>query len=364
MTCKIPFLDLRITDNSERQELLTAIDTVFQHGRFIVGPEVAQFENEMAALCNRKFAVGVDSGTSALFLALKAIGAGPGDEVITTSLSWIATANAIALTGAKPVFADINDDLNIDPESVAQLITPRTRVILPVHYTGKICPIEPLLQVAHKHNLDVIEDASQAFGARHCDCPAGSFGRIACFSMNPMKIFAACGEAGVIVTDEPEIYDRLLALRYNGTVNKETCLEPSLNARLDTIQAAVLLRRLRYVEQIVNKRRQIASWYNDLLAGLVRTPVERDNDYDVYYTYTIQADRRDELKQFLESRGVETKIQHPILMPDQPAYRHKTRGVFPNAQKLIKRILSIPAHEKLTRTDVEHVADCFRRFYQ
>ena len=182
--------------------------------------------------------------------------------------------------------------------------------------------------------------------------------------MNPMKIFAACGEAGVIVMDEPEIDDRLLARRYNGTVNKEICLEPSLNARIDTIQAAVLLRRLRCVEQIVAKRRQIASWYNDLLAGLVRTPVERDNNYDVYYTYTIQADRRDELKQFLESQGVETKIQHPILMPDQPAYCRKTRGVFPNAQKLIKQILSIPAHEKLTRSDVEYVADCFHRFYQ
>ncbi|MBN1765556.1 MAG: DegT/DnrJ/EryC1/StrS family aminotransferase, partial [Sedimentisphaerales bacterium] len=329
-----------------------------------MGPEVQQLETKIAQLCSRKFAVGVNSGTDALFLALKSLGIAPGDEVITTALSWVATANAIALTGAKPVFADINDDLNINPQAIEPLITPRTKAIMPVHYTGKVCRMNELKQIARKHRLDLIEDASQAFFAHYKHEPAGSFGKVACFSMNPMKIFAACGEAGMIVTDDDGICQRLIALRYNGTVNREECIEVSLNGRLDTIQAAVLIKRLDYLDDIIEKRRQIAAWYNELLAGIVQTPVEKPDEQDVYYTYTIKADRRDELKAFLETKGVETKIQHPILMPRQPAYKDTTRGEYPNALRLVKRILCIPAHEKLQQQDIEYVAQCIKNFYQ
>jgi dTDP-4-amino-4,6-dideoxygalactose transaminase len=364
MPVKVPFLDLRVTDENERKELLAAADTVFQHGRLVMGPEVEQLERKIADLCCRKFAVALNSGTDALFLALKVLGYRPGDEIITTSLSWIATANAIALTGATPVFADIRDDLNVDPASIARLITPRTKAILPVHYTGKVCDMPEIMRLARQHNLTVIEDASQAFSARLNNQVAGSFGQLACFSMNPMKVFAACGEAGIIVTDEPKIYERLQALRYNGTVNKEVCVEPSLNGRMDTLQAAILLKRLDRVEQLIAKRREIASWYDRLLQGIVKTPLSSPAQWDVYYTYTIQADRRDELKTFLESRGVETKIQHPILMPQQQAYVKGVRGEWTNAGRLVKRILCIPAHEKLQREDIEYVANCIRTFYQ
>lgn len=361
---RVPFLDLRITDAGERQVLLQAIDTVFQHGRLVMGPELEQLEQKVAESCGRPYAVGVNSGTDALYLGLRALGYGPGDEVITTSLSWIATANAIALTGATPVFADIRDDLNIDPASIARLITPRTRAILPVHYTGKICDMPEILRLARRHHLAVIEDASQAFGARLGGQPAGSFGQIACFSMNPMKVFAACGEAGIVVTDEPELQQRLQRLRYNGTVNKEVCLEPSLNGRLDTLQAAILLKRLERVPQVIAGRRQIAAWYDEWLDTVVRTPSRSPGQEDVYYTYTIQAERRDELKEYLAARGIETKVQHPILMPHQPAYETGVRGEFARAAHLVKRILCIPAHEKLRREDAEYVAGCIRSFYQ
>jgi dTDP-4-amino-4,6-dideoxygalactose transaminase len=220
-----------------------------------------------------------------------------------------------------------------------------------------------LMQIADKHGLLVIEDASQAFGASLHGRNAGSFGAVACFSMNPMKVFAACGEAGMVVTDHQDIYDRLVALRYNGTVNREVCIEPSLNGRLDTLQAAILLRRLADVDRIIRRRREIAAWYDEQLAGIVETPREAQGEWDVYYTYTIRASQRDELKTFLEGQGIETKIQHPILMPDQPAYRNKANGEWSNARRLVQRILCIPAHEKLTRADVNYVAACIREFY-
>ena len=364
MEVTVPFLDLRILDNSERAALLSSAERVFLHGRLVNGPEVTELENLIAKYCGRKYSVGVNSGTDALFLALKSLGIGLGDEVITTSLSWIASANAIALAGASPVFADIGDDLNIDPESVKRLISNKTKAILPVHYTGRICEMKPLREVAEKNGLIIIEDVAQAFGAKKYGKIAGSFGKVACFSMNPMKIFASCGEAGMILTDEKEIFDKLLALRYNGTVNKEVCIEPALNGRLDTLQAAILLERFNFVPDIIQKRREIASWYDTLLDGVVELPVERKEEYNVYYTYTIQVDRRDELKTYLESHGIEAKIQHLILMPEQPAYKDKTRGDFPNAQKLVKKILCIPANEKISYNQVKFIATKIKAFYE
>lgn len=363
ITAQIPFLDLRIEDESVRRELLAAIDRVFCHGRIVMGPEVAELERAMALRCQRVHAVGVNSGTDAVFLACKSLGLKAGDEVITTSLSWIATANGIALTGATPVFADIRDDLNIDPASVARLIGPRTRAILPVHYTGKICDMDALGRLAQEHHLPIIEDAAQAFGAVQHGRPAGSFGTLACFSMNAMKVFAAVGEAGAVLTDDVGLYDRLVTLRYNGTINRETCVEVGLNARMDTVQAAILLCRLRRVDDLIQKRRQIARWYQERLADVVTVPVDADDTRDVYYTYTIQADRRDELKAYLEICGVETKIQHPILMPQQPAYSQAAKGEWANAQKLVSRILCIPVHEKLGLPEVEQVSRCIRDFY-
>jgi dTDP-4-amino-4,6-dideoxygalactose transaminase len=362
MDNRVPFLDLRIADADERQALLSAVERVFRHGRIVLGPEVGELEEAVAKHCGRRYGVGVSSGTDALFFALKALDLGPGDEVITTSLSWIATANAIAMTGATPVFADIRDDLNIDPESVEQLIGPRTKAILPVHYTGKTCEMAALTAIAEKHGLHLVEDASQAFSAEYRRRKAGSFGALAAFSLNPMKVFAACGEAGMVVTDREDLRDRLVRLRYNGTINREECIEPSLNGRIDTLQAAVLLERLPRVRRIVESRRQIASWYDEMLAGVVAVPLEAPDCRDIYYTYTIRGSRRDELRAHLEANGIETKIQHAILMPLQPAYRARSRGHFPRAQQLVRQILCIPAHEKLSRSEVAYVANCVRSF--
>jgi len=359
---KVPFLDLRIQDPAERREMLEALEGIMTHGRFVLGPEVAQFEAEVARRCGRRFAVGVNSGTDALLLGLRCLDLKPGDEVITTSLTWLATASAVRVAGGTPVFADIREDLNIDPESVARLISPRTKAILPVHYTGKMCRMDELGKIAQAHNIPVIEDCAQSFGASLDGRPVGSLGLIGCFSMNPMKVLAALGEAGVLVTDREDLAARLERLRYHGTVNRERCVELSWNGRLDTLQAAFLLRRLQRFDALIARRREIAAWYGKLLAGVVDLPVERPGERDVYYTYQIRADRRDELKAHLESRGIETKIQHPILTPEQPVHAG-ARGEWTRAAALKTRILCLPAHEKLELGQVEHVAACVREFY-
>ncbi|GIX46858.1 MAG: aminotransferase [Candidatus Tectimicrobiota bacterium] len=364
MTWKIPFLDLRVDDPEERRDLLAAVEAVLQHGRFILGPEVAACEQRLAAACGRTYAVGVKSGTDALFLGLKSLGIGPGDEVITASLSWIATANAIRLTGATPVFADVGDDLTMAPDSVRRLLTPRTRAIVPVHYTGSLCAMPALLQLAQAHRLLVIEDAARAFGAWDHGRPAGAFGDVACFSMNPMKVLGACGEAGLVVTNRRDVYERLLALRYNGMHQRRLCHEPSLNGRLDTLQAAILLRRLSDFERRLARRREVATWYRKHLKGLVDVLPETAGARSVYYLFPIGTDARDALRAFLAARGIEVQTRDADLLPCHPAYRDGYRAEFANAQRLIRRLLCLPIHDKLTHDEVKYVTDCIWEFFK
>ena len=210
---RIAFRDLAVRDPELRSQLLAAVDRVLAHGRLILGPEHDQFETATASYCQRRFAVGVNSGTDALYLALRALDVGEGDEVITTPLSWIATVNAIVMTGARPIFVDIGQDLNLDPERLEAAITPRTRAIMPVHFTGQLAAMDAIMAIARQHNIWVVEDGGQAFAARHNGTPSGSFGILGCFSMNPMKVWNAFGEAGAIVGDDLHLKERLCSLR-------------------------------------------------------------------------------------------------------------------------------------------------------
>ncbi len=358
---KVPFLDLRVADDAERRELTDALDAVLRHGRFVFGPEVEELEGRLAAACGRRFAVGVGSGTDALILGLKSLGIGPGDEVITTPLSFVATANAISLAGAVPVFADVGDDLNLDPDTIGPLVTAATKAILSVHWTGRVCRMAEIVALAERRGLMVVEDCSQAFGATRDGAPAGSFGAVACFSMNPMKVFAACGEAGFVATDGEDAAETLRALRYNGMVDRDTCGQVSHNARLDTVQAAMLLKRLDRYADVVAKRRDTALFYDGALAGVVEPPPADGGS--VYYTYTVLAADRDRLRVHLAKKGIETKVQHLPLMPDQPAHRASVRGDCPNARRLMERALALPVNEKVSASQRQYVADCVRAFY-
>jgi dTDP-4-amino-4,6-dideoxygalactose transaminase len=360
---RVRFLDLSVKDEAERAALRAAFETVLDHGRVVLGPEVEQFERRVADYCHRRFAVGVGSGTDALILGLKALGIGPGDEVITTPLSWLATGSAILLNGATPVFCDIDETLNLDPDTIERLVTPRTKAILPVHFTGRLARMPEIMEIARRRGLLVIEDGSQAFGATLGDKPCGAFGDMACISLNAMKILGGLGDAGIVVTDDQEVASRLDALRHTGVVDRDYCVELSHNTRMDTLQAAMLLQRLTFYPSAIARRRKLAARYDRELAGCVELPPRMQGYNDVFYTYTIRTRQRDRLRDFLTSRGIETKIQHPFLMNDQKAFQGKVRGESPKAAKLVATILCIPVHEKLTDDDQSLVIATVKEFF-
>ena len=359
----VPYLDLSVRDKSLKKDLLGAVDQVLSHGRVVLGPEIAEFEELISEICGRKYAVGVSSGTDALYVSLMSLGIGPGDEIITTPMSWIATVNAIVLTGATPVFVDVRIDLNIDAERIVEAITPRTKAILPVHYTGNICDMHTICSIADEYGLLVIEDAAQAFGAKNRYGIAGSFGKVACFSMNAMKVLHSYGEAGVVVTDDENIRDKMVALRYAGTVNREDCVIPSLNFRIHTLQAALLLVELKRIDNIIDQRRRIAVHYETMLSDVVVCPNVDPESEPVYYTYTIQTDNRDELREYMANNNIETKIHHPILMPYHTAYSGRFSPDIPVAERSVRRILSIPNHENMTDDELDYVASTILQFY-
>jgi len=360
---KVRYLDLSVQDPQLKEKLLKAVDTVLTHGRIVLGPEVDQFEERVAKACQQEFAVGVNSGSDALYFALRSLDVGPGDEVITTPMSWIATLNAITLCGASPVFVDLSEDMNINPKLIEAAVTSQTKVILPVHWSGKMCDMNAIMEIANRRGIIVIEDAAQAFGASLNGAMAGSFGLVNCLSMNPMKVLCAYGEAGAVTTNGRDLYEKLISLRYAGTVDREDCHYPSLNGRIDTIQAAMLLVNMGYHEEKVARRKAIADYYSETLGEVVICPKETDGYKNVYYTYTIISDERDRLMNHLESKGIETKIHHKILMPYHTAYRHLPRPEIPVAEDFVGRILSIPAHENMSMAQAEYVAISVREFY-
>lgn len=363
----VRYRDLAVDDEAFRARLISVFERLLAHGQLIMGPEVAAFERTVAAFCGTKHCVGVASGTSALYLALKSFGIGPGDEVITTPMSWIATLNAIHATGATPVFADVRGDLNIDPDAVVAAFTARTGAIVPVHYTGRICAIDAIIASARNRDILVIEDAAQAMGATLPDGRrAGGFGHAGAFSLNPMKVLYGFGEAGAVTTNDADAVKRLEALRYLGTENKEVCIEPELNHKIDALQAALLCESFSELDRVLEARKRIAQRYSDALGDMVHCPdVPREGDYSaIFFEYTILAERRDALQEHLAGLGIETKVRHPILMPDQPAYSHLDRPDIPQARRLVERILSLPCQEKLSEGDIERVIDGVRAFYK
>jgi len=358
----VPFLDLSLSDESEIESHIAALSRIIRKGPLISGEEVRDLEREIASYCGRKHAVAVNSGTSALILALKALKVGYGDEVIVPSLSWIATANAVALVGAKPVFASIGNDLNICPKSVKKLISKKVKAIIAVDYTGNPVDIDRLRDAVAEHAIPIIEDAAQAFGAALNSKKCGSFGKISCFSLNPIKIFGALGEAGIILTDSDKITHALQILRESGLKDRNDLFEPSFNARMDTLQAGFLLNRFPRIEENLAKRRCNARYYFENLPSPILHPEVAAGALHSFYTYTVKTPHRDALKLYLAQCGVETQIQHPILMCDQLAYRQCRRDpdIDPN---ITKEILSLPINERLGNPELQYVTDHINKFF-
>ncbi|HEV8539682.1 MAG TPA: DegT/DnrJ/EryC1/StrS family aminotransferase [Nitrospiraceae bacterium] len=349
-----------------RKELLGAVEGVIDGGRYILGPAVSSFEEEFAAYCQARWAVGIASGTCALHLVLHGLGLREGDEVITAPNSFIASASTIALAGARPVFVDVRQDGNIDPDRIEAAITPRTRALMPVHLTGRPARMPEILDIAGRRNLFVLEDAAQAVGAKLDGRCVGSWGDAACFSLHPLKNLHAFGDGGMMTTNDRALYDRMVHARNHGLVNREQCDFWSFNCRLDELQAALLRVQLRYLEARTESRRHLAFRYNDLLRPYVEVPDEGPGEYCVYQTYVVRAERRDELKRFLNDHGVEALIHYATPIHLQPAARSLgySEKDFPATMRHVSRILSLPLYPSLTHAQQDRVAELVAIFYK
>lgn len=363
---KIRFRDLSVNDNRVIEKVLIAVERVLRSGQLIMGAEVAEFESKFASYTNVPYAVGVSSGTAAITAALTAFGIGSDDEVITTVLAPVSVPNAIIAAGATPIFIDINDDLNIDPAAIRPAITSRTKAIVAVHYTGRLCDMRQILDIAKVHNLRVIEDASQAFGANNPFGFAGSFGDAAAVSVSQMKIPNSYGETGIVLTRDKKIADRLRILRNLGTVHRELCIYPMTNIKIDTLQAAMTVATFDQFPTTIKRRLEIAGRYDAGLKHLVTCPIPPSDENDlscVFFDYTIQLEQRDALRHWLEREGIEVKVRHPLVLSDHPAYANLPKLACPVGHRMVQRILSLPVHEKLSDQQVDQVINSIQRFF-
>jgi UDP-2-acetamido-2-deoxy-ribo-hexuluronate aminotransferase len=356
----VPFYDLR-ESIPRRVSLSREVYKALKTGQLLLGEPVRELENRIAQFIGRKYACGVSDGTSALFLALKVLNIGPGDEVITTPLSWIATSNAIKATGAKAVFCDVDNDGNLNFRNLQSLINVKTKCILPVHFYGKMCAIENIVDIAAQYQLPIVEDAAQAFGAQRDGRKAGSFGTLSIFSFNPVKPLASLGEAGMVLTDNDQYQKRLESMRYLGMPNKEDCTEISLNYKIDTLQAQMLLNRFRYLRKNLEKRLEIALLYHSGITSEVNKPSLHNAKDNTFFDFCILTERRDELYRYLLSKGVEVKIRYPKLISEQVPY---SNGNYPVAKSFAMNSLCLPIYPNLTYSQIHYTIESINNFYK
>ena len=361
----IPFLDLKAQYAGIRQELDAAVLAVLASGDYVLGNEVAAFEREFAAWCGVSHAVAVNTGTSALHLALLAAGVGPGDEVITVPFTFVATVSAICYTGARPVFVDVEPrTLTMDPARLEETITPRTRAIVPVHLYGQMADMDPIMAIARRHGLAVIEDACQAHGAEYHGRRAGGIGLSGCFSFYPGKNLGACGEGGCIVTSDEQQAATMRMLRDWGQKSRYHHEVKGFNYRMDAIQGAILRVKLRHLDAWTEARRAHAACYASLLAAsrLVELPQEAAGRRHVYHIYAVRTPEREGLRRSLDEAGIRTGLHYPIPVHLQEAHADLGHhvGDFPVAEATARQVLSLPIFPEMTRQQIGHVVGAIR----
>jgi dTDP-4-amino-4,6-dideoxygalactose transaminase len=367
---KVPFLDLQAHHEPIREQLDAAIAEVIDSGAFAGGPFVAAFERDFAAYCGANFAIGVGNGTDALWLSLLALGVGPGDEVITVPNTFMATTEAISFCGARPVFVDIEDStFTMDPRLLEQSVTPRTKAIIPVHLFGQMSDLDPILEVARKHGVPVIEDACQAHGARYKTKKydgkrAGTFGATGCFSYYPGKNLGALGEAGAVVTNDPELESKIKVLRDHGQSRKYYHSQIGWNARMDGIQGAALRVKLKQLDAANARRRSHAHLYDQLLRDVdgILTPAVAAHNEHVYHIYAVRVSERDRVLQEMGTAGVSCAIHYPVPIHLQEAYHGLgyPKGSFPVAERCAEQFLSLPMYPELSESQIQAVAEALK----
>ena len=360
----IPFLDLKVQYQSLKDEVEAAISKVLESTQFVLGDEVAAFENEFATYCNARYGIGVNSGTSALHLALLAAGIGPGDEVITVPFTFVATVAAIGYTGAKPVFVDIEpNSFTIDVNQLEKAITKQTKAILPVHLYGQPANMDPILEIAQRYGLIVIEDAAQAHGTEYKGRRVGSIGDLGCFSFYPGKNLGAYGEGGMVVTNNENYAHTIKLLRDWGQERKYHHILKGYNYRLEGIQGAILRVKLRYLEPWTHARQSHAKEYDEQLAhSSVQTPKVMPYSRHVYHVYAVRTTQRDALQQQLQQQGIQTGIHYPIPVHLMPAYADLGYqvGDFPQSELAAKEVLSLPMYAEISNNQVTIVSAAVR----
>lgn len=361
LTPTIPFMDMQARLRPLREELIAGYERVLDRGIFVMGPEAAALEEEVARLCNVRYAVAVNSGTAALHLALLALEIGPGDEVITVANTFIATVEAISATGATPVLVDVDSaSYLIDVERMAAAITPRTRAVIPVDLYGQICDMDAIRTVAERHHLAVIEDACQAIGATSQGRAAGSFGDAGCFSFYPGKNVGATGEGGMLVTSREDVASAARMLRNHGEVRRYHHATPGWNFRLSEVLAMSVRVQLQHVEGWTEGRRRVAGWYDEALRGsVVQRPVLPGDRSHAFHLYVVQVPDRDRVRDALERDGIASGIHYPVPVHLQDAYRSLGlgEGTLPVSEAAAARLLSLPMYPEMTRAQVGFVVD-------
>lgn len=362
---QVPYLDLKAQYQSIKPEIDAAIARVLESCQFVLGAEVALFEQNFAAYCETSECIALNSGTSALHLALLAAGVEPGDEVITVPFTFIASVAAVLYAGAHPVLVDIEPrSLTIDPAAIEKAISPRTKAILPVHLYGQPADMDPILDIARRHNLVVIEDAAQAHGAKYKGRPVGSIGDMACFSFYPGKNLGAYGEGGAVTSNNPEYARTVRMLRDWGQDRKYHHVMRGYNYRMEAFQGAILGVKLRHLDRWTEARRVVARQYNELLANSdVELPIEMSWAKHVYHLYTLRSSNRDGLCAALTAEGIQTGIHYPIPVHMQPAYAELGygTGAFPHAETAAKEVISLPLYPELTSDTVKRIVSAVKK---
>jgi dTDP-4-amino-4,6-dideoxygalactose transaminase len=363
----VPYLDLVAQMRPLRKEIDAAIARTLDNCSFCLGPDVVQFEKDFARFCGAEHCVAFNSGTSALHIALLLLKVGPGDEVISTPGTFIATSWAISYTGAKPVYVDVEDQtFNLNPKLVERAITPRTKAILPVHLYGLPADLDPLLEICQKHKLPLVEDAAQAHGAKYRGKTVGTFGEIACFSFYPGKNLGAYGEGGALVTNNAAFAARARALREHGSTQRYYHDEIGFNYRMEGIQGAVLGVKLKHLDEWTNQRRRVAHRYHELLADTpLQLPYEPDSTQSAWHLYVVRHPKRDDLKKHLEANQVGCALHYPLPLHLQKAYGHLgyKAGDFPVAEKAARECLSLPIYPELSEAHLRRVSDVIHQFF-
>lgn len=363
----IPYVDLSKQYLKKSKPLLKKIDAVLKSGNYVGGDEVIKFEKKISKLLNIKHCIALNSGTDALTLGLYALGVRKNDEVITTANSFIASTAVIVHLGAKPVFVDVKSDQLINPDLIEKSITNKTKAIMVVHLTGRVCEMDKILKIAKKFNIPIIEDAAQSIGSMYNNQYAGTFGKIGCFSAHPLKNLNALGDSGYLTTNSSKIAKLLRDIRSHGMRNRNKVKNFGYVSRMDNLQAGILNFRLKYLNKIIIKRRENANiYFKHLNKKKIFIPEESKKEFNTYHTFVIQVKKRNELQKYLKKNAIGTAVHYPIPIHMQPAYKklkYKTKKL-PQTEKQAKEIITLPIHQYLKRREIIKICKVINKFYE